>query len=160
MDKKIALYTILFAFGATSCSPKVVPTAVEKIHDTTYVEKIISYRDTTVIYIPPVEAEKNTTTDSSSYLETSLARSSASINNGVLTHTLENKHEPIYIPAKMPVQQVYTNYISSSFERIPVEVPAEWSMWQNFVQVVGYIALAVVVIRFALSFLKKLLQPL
>jgi hypothetical protein len=115
--------------------------------------------DTTIVYLPPVETESNTTRDSLSRLETTLAISLAQVtNDGKLYHTLSNKAEPIRIIIQVPATTVTTSYLSTSFERVPVEVPAEWSKWESFVQIVGYIALSLLVLVVVWRRLKKLLN--
>lgn len=157
----IAIFAILFAFCATSCCPKVLPSAVEVVRDTTIIEKAIIMRDTTILYLPSQEIHENTTKDSTSVLRTSIAISTAAITpEGSLHHTLENTTDPIVITLQIPTQHVNTSYLSSSFNRVPVPVPAEWTKWQSFVQVVGYLALLVLLLRVLLKYLKKLFKNL
>lgn len=157
--KLIASFVIFFALFVTACSPKVLPPAEINVHDTTFVERIVTMHDTTIVYLPPAEVETNTTNDSLSRLETTLAISTAHLTtDGTLVHTLYNKAEPITITIAVPETTVTTNYLSTSFERIPVQVPAEWSKWQSFVQVCGYIALAGLILTIILKKLKKLLN--
>jgi hypothetical protein len=156
---KIASNAIFFALFVISCSPKVLPPATEIVHDTTYIVRSETLYDTTIVYLPPVEQESNTTRDSLSRLETTLAISLAQVtSDGKLYHTLSNKAEPIRITIQVPATTVTTSYLSTSFERVPVEVPAEWSKWESFVQIVGYIALALLVLVVVWRRLKKLLN--
>ena len=155
---RLTLFAILFAFCAMSCSPKVVPTAVQNSHDTTIIERVVSFYDTTIVYLPPVEVESSTTRDSLSRLETSLAVSVAQTKNGTLNHTIYNKPDPIRIPAQLPATTIKTSYVATSFERVPVEVPAEWTRWEHFVQMVGYWALIWFVLSIIVRKLLKLLK--
>lgn len=69
--------------------------------ESTYIEK----KDTTFDYCPSPERSQNRYFADSSYLETSLARSSAQWKDGILSHTIENKPSiPIRVPAMINLQ--------------------------------------------------------
>lgn len=73
-----------------SCSPRVITnTEVVYLKDTLSVT--VNTRDTVFLASVPEESVCNQTKDTVSHLETAVATSDASVSDGILTHTLENK---------------------------------------------------------------------
>lgn len=97
---------IIVILTAVCCSrlKEVVKQTSNTINDrqeSTYIEK----KDTTFIYQPIPERSQNRYTADSSYLETSLAWSSAQWKDGILSHTIENKPSiPIRVPTMINLQ--------------------------------------------------------
>lgn len=107
----------------------------QSVADTLSVEREIKYierlRDTVIYVKVPVEVKEEQTLRDSSFLETSLAKSSARIGEGgALFHTLENKprREPVTVTVKETVQEKSASAGSVRVERVevPVEAPLTW----------------------------------
>lgn len=93
--------------------------------------------DTLTVEIPVQTAER-TTADSTSFLETDLAMSSARINpDGTLFHSLLNKPGTFNVPFDRPIEKTETNAerIREIEKPVPVNVPVaverELTMWQK-----------------------------
>lgn len=111
-----------------SCSPRIVTVAV---HDTTTVTRIETVRDTIISTPLPIESVIISTPDTTSTVETSLATSTATITDGHLRHSIENKHASISIPAKIPERQkvIYkTREIPVTVE-VPKPYIPQWVWW-------------------------------
>lgn len=98
---------IIITLTAVCCSrlkevsEKQISNTANHRKESTYIEK----KDTTFDYHPAPERSQNRYTADSSYLETSLAWSSAQWKNGILSHTIENKPSiPIRVPAMINLQ--------------------------------------------------------
>jgi hypothetical protein len=132
------LFTLLILSG---CCVKKLPPERHEIKDSVRVEYKEILRDTIVRIPMPVEVIKNVTKDTVSNLETSVAKSSAVVSDGLLYHTLENKADSL--PYRIIYKDVYHYRDSIRVEKqeIPYSVPAELTKWQNFRLVLGNIAL-------------------
>lgn len=111
-----------------SCSPRIVTVAV---HDTTTVTRIETVRDTIISAPLPIESVIISTPDTTSTVETSLATSTATITDGHLRHSIENKHASISIPAKILERQevIYrTREIPVTVE-VPKPYIPKWAWW-------------------------------
>ena len=105
---------LLFILLLTSCSTiKYVP-----VKETEYVTVTETLVDTVIKWMPPVEKADKETKDTTSTVETSLAKSTATVSNGTLHHTIENKKDSI------KTKIVYKDKIikQTEYREVPVEV--------------------------------------
>ena len=135
---KRLLFLILLLF--VSCSTiKYVP-----IKETEYVTVTETLVDTVIKWTPPIEKVDKETKDTTSTVETSLAKSTATVSNGTLHHSIENKKDSV------KTKIVYKDKIvtKTEYKEIPVEVKVEkkvvpgWSwclLVINILIVVGFI---------------------
>lgn len=103
---------LLLALTATACCPKLYPTTITQTKDSVrveYRERLV--RDTAYIEVPR-EAERIITRDTSSHLENTYATSDASIQDGLLHHSLETKPQKLAAPVDVPVRD--TIYVQTS----------------------------------------------
>ena len=108
---------LLFILLLTSCSTiKYVP-----VKETEYVTVTETLVDTVIKWAPPIEKVDNETKDTTSMVETSLAKSTATVSNGTLHHTIENKKDSI------KTKIVYKDKIvtKTEYKEVPVEVEVE-----------------------------------
>ena len=113
--KKIV--TLLFILLLTSCSTiKYVP-----VKETEYVTVTETLVDTVIKWAPPVEKIDKETKDTTSTVETSLAKSTATVSDGTLHHTIENKKDSI------KTKIVYKDKIvtKTEYKDVPVLVEVE-----------------------------------
>ena len=109
--KRLLLFILLLL---TSCSTiKYVP-----VKETEYVTVTETLVDTVVKWVPPIEKVDKETKDTTSTVETSLAKSTATVSNGTLHHTIENKKDSI------KTKIVYKDKIvtKTEYKEVPVEV--------------------------------------
>ena len=105
---------LLFILLLTSCSTiKYVP-----VKETEYVTVTETLVDTVIKWVPPIEKEDKETKDTTSTVETSLAKSTATVSNGTLHHIIENKKDSI------KTKIVYKDKIikQTEYKEVPVEV--------------------------------------
>ena len=105
---------LLFILLLTSCSTiKYVP-----VKETEYVTVTETLVDTVIKWTPPIEKVDKETKDTTSTVETSLAKSTATVSNGTLHHTIENKKDSI------KTKIVYKDKIikQTEYKEVPVEV--------------------------------------
>ena len=164
MDKKdkkeiIKANAVLFAFVLlailgqifVSCSPRILPPS--EVKDSVRVEiRERMVRDTAYVEIPVIK-EVNMTRDSSSHLENDYASSDASIENGLLRHTLQTKPQKLAAPVDVPVSD--TVYVHDRGETIIKEVPAQFTKWQAFQIILGRILGCLVFLIIAAWVVKK-----
>ena len=146
---KRILFLILLLF--VSCSTiKYVP-----VKETEYVTVTETLVDTVIKWAPPIEKEDKETRDTTSTVETSLAKSTATVSNGTLHHTIENKKDSI------KTKIVYKDKIvtKTEYKEVPVEVEVVkkvvpgWCWWMLGINILAAI---VFVIRLYFRFrLKK-----
>lgn len=129
------------------------PKVVIQQRDSTviHIKDSLILRDS-IIFVPvPMGEDKAKLPDTdTSYLETTVAKSSAFIDNrGKICHTLTNKSDAI-IPIKVTIpmrlhseEKGLTRYLKQ-VER--VEVEKELSRWQRFLQGLGWTALIAIVL--------------
>ena len=109
--KRLLLFILLLL---TSCSTiKYVP-----VKETEYVTVTETLVDTVIKWAPPIEKADKETKDTTSTVETSLAKSTATVSNGTLHHTIENKKDSI------KTKIVYKDKIitKTEYKEVPVEV--------------------------------------
>ena len=135
---KRILFLILFIL-LTSCSTiKYIP-----VKETEYVTVTETLVDTVIKWEPPVEKIVNETKDTTSTVETSLAKSTATVSNGTLHHSIENKKDSI------KTKIVYKDKIvtKTEYKEVPVEIKIEkkvvpkWCWWLlgiNILVIIGF----------------------
>ncbi len=125
--RRIPAFFIILAL-LLSCSPRIVTVAV---HDTLTVTRTEVLRDTIVSIRLPEETAARETRDTLSQLETTYAKSDASVTGGVLRHTLENKPTPLktkIIYKDRTVTEYKTTEVPVSVE-VPVRYIPRWVWW-------------------------------
>ena len=147
MKRLICLIILLL----TSCSTiKYVP-----VKETEYVTVTETLVDTVIKWAPPIESVDKETKDTTSTVETSLAKSTATVSNGTLHHTIENKKDSI------KTKIVYKDKIikQTEYKEVPVEIEVEkkvvpsWCWW-----LLGINILAIIVFAIRLYFRFRLKQ--
>ena len=137
MKRLIILLTLLL----TSCSTiKYVP-----VKETEYVTVTETIVDTVIKWVPPIEKVDKETKDTTSTVETSLAKSTATVSDGTLHHTIENKKDSI------KTKIVYKDKIVERIEykEVPVEVEVEkkvvpcWCWWMLVINILIAIVFAI-----------------
>ena len=136
---KRILFLILLLF--VSCSTiKYVP-----VKETEYVTVTETLVDTVIKWMPPVEKVDKETKDTTSTVETSLAKSTATVSNGTLHHTIENKKDSI------KTKIVYKDKIvtKTEYKEVPVEVEVVkkvvpgWCWWLLGINILAIIVFAI-----------------
>ena len=113
MKKILLIFLLIF----TGCSTiKYVP-----VKETEYITVTETLVDTIIKWVPPIEKVDKETKDTTSTVETSLAKSTATVSNGTLHHTIENKKDSI------KTKIVYKDKIitKTEYKEVPVEVEVE-----------------------------------
>ena len=136
---KRLLFLILLLF--VSCSTiKYVP-----VKETEYVTVTETLVDTVIKWVPPIEKVDKETKDTTSTVETSLAKSTATVSNGTLHHSIENKKDSIR------TKIVYKDKIvtKTEYKEVPVEVEVEkkvvpnWCWWSLLINILTAIVFAI-----------------
>ena len=134
--KRLLLFILLLF---VSCSTiKYVP-----VKETEYVTVTETLVDTVIKWAPPIEKVDKETKDTTSTVETSLAKSTATVSNGTLHHTIENKKDSI------KTKIVYKDKIitKTEYKEVPVEVEVEkkvipkwvyYSLGLNILVIIGF----------------------
>lgn len=149
-----AILAVLLA--ASGCCPQRLALS-QSIADSLSVQRDIRYverlRDTVIYVNSPVEVKEVQAQRDSSFLETSLAKSTARIGgDGTLFHTLENK--PLKTPVAVTVKDIEQRQTASEgsvrIERVevPVKVPLTWMQRTLMGCGVAFLALVVVAVTF------------
>lgn len=134
MRSIVAILVMLTAFACCPC--RHITTGTTDSVRVEVRERIVKVRDTVKVYLPDERAE-NTTSDTTSRIETSAAVSTAMVSDGKLYHALWNKQQPIGVAVdlKVKVDDITTERITTV--RTVVEVPADLSWWQQ-TQIKGF----------------------
>ena len=136
---KRVLFLILLLF--VSCSTiKYIP-----VKETEYVTVTETIVDTVIKWAPPIEKVDKETKDTTSTVETSLAKSTATVSKGTLHHTIENKKDSI------KTKIVYKDKIVERIEykEVPVEVEVvkkvvpSWCYWMLGINILTAIVFAI-----------------
>ena len=136
--KRLLLFILLLL---TSCSTiKYVP-----VKETEYVTVTETLVDTVIKWTPPIEKVDKETKDTTSTVETSLAKSTATVSNGTLHHTIENKKDSV------KTKIVYKDKIikQTEYKEVPVEVEVEkkvvpsWCWWMLGINILAAIVFAI-----------------
>ena len=149
---------MILALLSSACCRKTTPIYITTI-DSTHVEvreTTITVVDTAYITIPE-QSIKQTVKDSTSFLETDFATSTASIlPDGSLFHELKNKPQDIPVEVENKIQQK-DSIVSNDrvvYKEVPVEVEKELSWWGKIKQLLGGFAIVAIVIYLALTFIR------
>lgn len=123
----------VLAWGLAGCSHHVLPASSTNTVDSIRVERVEVIRwDTVMVPVPVERVEVMAPADTTSTLTTSLAISMAGLRNGMLWHTIENRHDSP-ITAAVPVKdtEISTGKVLREVirEPYPVEMPLTW--WQR-----------------------------
>lgn len=136
--KRLLLFILLLF---VSCSTiKYVP-----VKETEYVTVTETLVDTVIKWTPPIENVDKETKDTTSTVETSLAKSTATVSNGTLHHSIENKKDLI------KTKIVYKDKIitKTEYKEVPVEVEVEkkivpsWCWWMLGINILVIISFAI-----------------
>lgn len=125
--------------------------------DTTYITKV-EYREIlrdTTVFVPIIQEKVvNSTRDTSSRLETSYSISVAEINDGVLSHSLENK--PYIMPIKVYYKDIARTETTENLitNTIVQEVERDFLWWESALMWLGKIFLIVIVAAIAILVIK------
>ncbi len=140
--KNFILFLLLFLSVACSVTRQVTPREQTKVEIRT---EMVYIPDTVYIELPRI-VERVQTLDTVSVLENKYAKSSASISDGVLDHSLELK--PVREPAIVQKEIVYRDSVVLQQVDVDhyIEVPAEITAWQSFKIKLGGYAFALIVI--------------
>lgn len=143
---------VILAFLAI-CSCAVQKPTVQK--DSVRVEireRIV--RDTVKVDLPPVIIEKETA-DTVSILESKFASSTAAIRRGLLYHSL-SAGGSVQVPVYVTVHDTTT--LTQQAQTVYVDVPRRPTKWESFLEVCGWILLALAALAIACLLLKIFLK--
>ena len=141
------LFLLLAACFSSCKTLKNVETETKDSVRIEYIEKIII--DTVYVTIEvPVEKQERETTDSTSFLETSFAKSTASMKwiNGMpwLFHDLENKPQKIVKPVEVKKKEKIKIVYRTSYKTGYKYVEKDLTWWQKTQMIAGDVLLAVI----------------
>ena len=132
---------VLFSALCVACATARQAAPSEKIITETRVETVFQ-TDTVFLEVPKI-VEKIVTADTVSVLENDYAMSSASVSDGLLSHSLETK--PVHQPVEVQTKIVYRD--SVIFKDVvvyeTVEVEKELTGWQTFKMKTGSVAFTI-----------------
>ena len=132
---------VLFSALCVACATARQAAPSEKIITETRIETVFQ-TDTVFLEVPRI-VEKIVTADTVSFLENDYAMSSASVSDGLLSHSLETK--PVQQPVEVQTKIVYRD--SVVFKDVvvyeTVEVEKELTEWQSFKMKTGGITLTI-----------------
>ena len=132
---------VLFSALCVACATTRQAAPSEKIVTETRIETVYE-TDTLYLEVPKI-VEKIVTVDTVSVLENDYALSSASVSDGLLSHSLETK--PVQQPVEIQTKIVYRDSII--FKDVVVyetlEVEKDLSRWQTFKMRTGGITLTI-----------------
>ena len=146
---KYIFWLLLIIGCATGCAKvRYVP-----LHSSTTITRY--EKDTSMlIKLPPSKLESFVPLDSTSKLENDFCRSSASVKNGRLNHTLETKDS-----AKVEIRYIETLRVDSVPYPVEVKVPVyiekELSWWEQCLQNLGLLFCGIVIILAAIRVFKR-----
>ena len=135
---------VLFSLLCVACGSVKQVTPTERVVTETRIETVYQ-TDTVLLEIPKI-VEKVVTKDTVSALENDYAMSSASVSDGLLTHSLETK--PVQKPVEVQTKIVYRDSVIVKDNVIiqTVEVEKELTGWQTFKMKTGGFALGIIVL--------------
>lgn len=153
----IAFLPLIFPILAGCASVKPTTAAIDSTR--VVIRDSIIFRDSIImVQLPKESSEARLPDNDTSFLETSIARSAAWIDNGTLFHTLQNKSEPLLsVSVKFPVKLHSEKGYAIRVQTNTVTVPRNLTAWQQFSMVLGRIALAGVLILILVKFILRTL---
>lgn len=112
------------------------------------VERFVEIKDTIRVEIPIEKESQVIPSDSTSYLENSVAESTASVKNGLLSHTLNTK--PVTLEKEVESQVVVRDSIVYKAVKTTdyIEVPRDLTWWQE-AQMRGFWGLLALILVYA-----------
>lgn len=133
----VVLLALIMLYGCTTT--KYVP--VNQIRHITTIE-----RDTIVEVVTPPESVTNTTTDTTSVIATRYATSTATVSNGVLTHTLTQPERKDSVKSKTIYIQVADSVPYPVEVEVVREVVPTWCWWSLAITglIIGCIAMMII----------------
>ena len=108
-------------------------------------ERIV--RDTAYFQLP-AQSSSITTRDTTSVIELDYAKSTASVRDGFLHHSLETMPKTIEVPVYIHVHDTTTVEIKG--DTIYVDVPRQPTKWEHFLEVCGWILLGIIALAIIL----------
>lgn len=154
----IAFLPLIFPILAGCASIKPATASVDSTR--IIIRDSVIFRDSVImIRLPQESAEARLPDNDTSVLETSIARSAAWIDNGVLFHALQNKSEPLLpVNVKLPTRLHSEKGYAVRIQTNTVVVPRNLTAWQSFSMVFGRIVLAGILIFLSVHFIRKRLK--
>lgn len=153
---KYIIYIIICIVAITACVCKRLPADTSNVKETIkYVEKEV-LKDTTIYIQLPGEVKYIETKDTSSCLETSVAKSSAMVSGGILHHSLENRtdYKPEVI-IQYKDREVIRDTTIYKEVKTPYPVEKELTWWENFRMTIGGWCFAIIIGGVAFFAIKK-----
>ena len=149
------LYLILSLLGCVACSVSRQVTPSENTRVEVRTETVLQ-QDTVFVELPVIERVVETL-DTVSTIENKYAKSTASVSNGVLAHSLATKavKEPVIVDRQVVYRDslVYVDKV----REVKVEVEKPLTLWQLIRQTLGSIALLAISVWIVKSIIKHLL---
>ncbi len=143
----IIVFAILCTFAGCGTSHKLITTTQQDSVRVEIVERFVTIRDTVAVEIPSEKTAVIVPTDSTSYLENSVAESTASVKNGLLSHSLKTKTVTLEKVAEVQTivrdSIVYREVKTTDY----IEVPRDLTWWQQ-TQMRGFWILLMVVLGY------------
>jgi hypothetical protein len=149
------LYLILSLLSCAACSVYRQAAPAESTRVEVRTETVIR-KDTVFLELPVIEKVVETL-DTASTIENKYAKSTASVSNGVLAHSLATKavKEPVIVDRQIVYRDslVYVDRV----REVKVEVEKPLTLWQQIRQTLGSIALLAILVWIVKSIIKHLL---
>lgn len=123
----VCLFILLLCAGG--CKTQQPAPQIEYIERVNTVEKTVVEHDTVTVELP-MEQSHNETTDTTSTVETSLAKSTASIVGGKLIHDIWNKPQ-LSIPVEVPHTYTSNDSIIYRERKVRVEVERDFTLGEK-----------------------------
>ena len=135
---------VLFSALCVACSVSRQAAPSEKLTTETRIETVFQI-DTVFLEVPRI-VEKIVTADTVSVLENDYAMSSASVSDGLLSHSLETK--PVQQPVEVQTKIVYRDSIIFRDRVVTetIEVEKDLTKWQSFKMRTGGITLTILLL--------------
>ena len=135
---------VLFSALCVACSVSRQAAPSEKLTTETRIETVFQI-DTAFLEVPRI-VEKIVTADTVSVLENDYAMSSASVSDGLLSHSLETK--PVQQPVEVQTKIVYRDSIIFRDRVVTetIEVEKDLTKWQSFKMRTGGITLTILLL--------------
>ncbi len=133
----VLILGLLGAMTLSCCPQKLLTSTQQDSIKIEVIERLVSITDTVRVEIPIERDSQILPIDSVSYLENSVAESTASVKNGLLSHTLNTK--PVTLEKVAEVQTIVRDSIVYKEAKITdyIEVPRDLTWWQE-TQIKGF----------------------
>ena len=135
---------VLFSLLCVACGSIKQVTPTERVVTETRIETVFK-TDTVFLEVPHI-VERVVTKDTVSVLENEFAKSTASVSDGLLAHSLETK--PVKQPVEVQTKIVYRDSVIVKDNVIiqTVEVEKELTGWQSFKMKMGGWMLGIIIL--------------